>query len=197
MTRNVASLLALLVVCACTREERGRRAGEPQSTNEVVAAAEAAAAQRRASRVREIPEPVAAPPQQQGLGPRLAAEAATRPAGAVTPDDVARALSAAGDPVRRRRQVLASTVLARYCEVLSTASGLVVSVCEFDSPAAAQAGLASSQARFDRLIPGRALEVRGKTLITLSPRPGAASAAPQTIRLFAALSPRTQGGSIP
>jgi hypothetical protein len=103
------------------------------------------------------------------------------------------ALAAAGDPAEYKQQVLASAIDARYCAILETRSRLVLSVCEFDSPAAARAGRDLSRSRFDRLIPGRRFQLNGSTLLIVAPSDGGAPTSDQSapvLELFAALSPR-------
>lgn len=165
--RHAAALaVALLAVSSCGREER------PND-----------------------PAPPVAPITARNLAERLDAEAASRPFGTVTVEDVVAGLGAAGDPVTDERQVVASIVGARYCAILETRSGLLLSVCEFDSPQAAEAGVAVSRARFDRLVPGRRFELNGSTLLTVTPRQdGETSDDPSgsARELFAALSPHRQ-----
>ena len=102
------------------------------------------------------------------LNERLAREAASRPSGALAAETVAAKLSAAGVPIGALRQVLARPLGARYCALARTASGLVVSLCEFDDDAQAARGVDLSRKTFDRLIPGRRLAHRRGTLLTLT-----------------------------
>ena len=64
--------------------------------------------------------------------------------------------------------MLARPLGARYCALARTASGLVVSLCEFDDDAQAARGVDLSRKTFDRLIPGRRLAHRRGTLLTLT-----------------------------
>lgn len=175
MLTHVAALtVALVVVSGCGREERPTTAR---------GAAPRAAPAVSASR---------------SISEQLAAEAASRPSGTVTVEEVVAALQAFGDPVLDQRQVLATPVDARYCALLDTRSGLVLSVCEFESPPAAQSGLDVSRSRFDRLIPGRRFALNGSTLLTVTPGEGGETASDpsgSTRQLFAALSPRIQEGN--
>ena len=102
------------------------------------------------------------------LNERLAREAASRPSGALPAETVAAKLSAAGVPIGALKQVLARPLGARYCALGRTASGLVVSLCEFDDDAQAARGVDLSCKTFDRLIPGRRLAHRRGTLLTLT-----------------------------
>jgi hypothetical protein len=168
MPRYAAALaVALLAVSSCGREERPRTARKTSP---------------------------ASPAPGHYLAERLAAEAAARPSGTVTVEDVVAALGAAGDPAIAERQVVASIVGARYCAILETRSGLLLSVCEFESRQAAETGVQVSRARFDRLVPGRRFELNGSTLLTITPRQGGETDDPSgSVReLFAALSPHRQ-----
>lgn len=102
------------------------------------------------------------------LNERLAREAASRPSGVLSAETIAAKLSAAGVPIGALKQVLARPLGARYCALARTASGLVVSLCEFDDDAQAARGVDLSRKTFDRLIPGRRLAHRRGTLLTLS-----------------------------
>ena len=163
MLMQVATLaVALLAVSSCGREPRPRTAqksASPSASDEVASTVAA-----------QTPAAEAPPSPQPSVFERLVAEADTRPSGTVTVEDVVAALAAAGDPTDHQQQVLASPLGASYCAVLETRSGQVLSVCEFESPAAARAGLELSRSRFDRLIPGRRFELNGSTLLTVAPR---------------------------
>jgi hypothetical protein len=183
MLTQVATLaVALLAVSSCGREPRPRTA--PQSPSASKELASKGAAQKPAAE---------APASLPGVFDRLEAESSNRPSGTVTVEDVVAALVAAGDPTDHQQQVLAGPLGARYCAVLETRSGQVLSVCEFESPAAARAGLDLSRSRFDRLIPGRRFELNGSTLLTVAPRGDTSADRCAAAReLFAALSPRKQ-----
>jgi hypothetical protein len=113
--------------------------------------------------------PAAAPAEAPlGLHERLAREAATRPSGVVSVEIVAAALSQAGVPIGALKQVLARPLGARYCALARTASGLVVSLCEFEDDAGAARGADLSHRTFDALIPGRRLAHKRGTLLTLN-----------------------------
>ena len=99
---------------------------------------------------------------------RLAREAASRPSGSLPAETVAAKLSAAGVPIGALKQVLARPLGARYCALARTASGLVISLCEFDDDAQAARGVDLSRRTFDRLIAGRRLAHRRGTLLTLT-----------------------------
>jgi len=121
------------------------------------------------------PTPVSAPTagadpadQYLSLGERLAREAGARPAGAIPAETVAAALAAAGVPLGPIHQVLGRTIGARYCALVRTPAGVVVSICEFASDDEAARGLALSQRTFDRLISGRHLARNRGTVLTLT-----------------------------
>ena len=106
------------------------------------------------------------------LSDRLALEADARPAQALRMDELAARLSERGVVFAKKRQVLASTIGAAYCELGATAEGLGVSLCEFADHAAAVLGEARSHQTFDALIPGRTLRARENSLLTLTQAEG-------------------------
>jgi hypothetical protein len=105
---------------------------------------------------------------------RLTLEAQSRPAAAPKVEVVEQALAAAGVPLQRWKQVLASPIGARFCMTGQTATGTVVAVCEFGSAAEASAGISYSHKTFDALIPNRSLIQRGPTVVTIT-RPASPS----------------------
>jgi hypothetical protein len=137
------------------------------------------------------PPPLATPHAHLPLPERLVAEARTRPAARLRPEAVRQALEAAGITLPHWRQVLGSTVGARYCMAGQTSAGLAVALCEFDDPASADRGLEYSRATFDRLIPGRQLRRKENSLLTVAAPPGAGRAiagqAERVTEIFAAL----------
>jgi len=102
------------------------------------------------------------------LASRLTREAEARPALAVRAEPLRAAVARRGVALELPRQVLASPVGARYCELAVTVAGLGVSVCEFADANAARAGSVRSRELFDALVPGRKLLVRDNTLLTLT-----------------------------
>jgi hypothetical protein len=182
MLKLVATLaVALLALSGCAREERSRTASQsaPRASG---APTSGTAGPSKAARPGDIAR-------------QLATEAATRPSGTVTVEDMVAALEKSGDPPVHEQQVLASPIDARYCALLETRSGLVLSLCEFESPAAARSGLAMSRSRFDRLIPGRRFALNRSTLMTVTPRQGGEAESDPSgsaRELFAALSPQMQ-----
>jgi hypothetical protein len=125
------------------------------------------------------------------LSDRLALEADARPVSAVRPEQLERALRERGVLFVRKRQVLASTVGAAYCELAVSSEGLGVSICEFPDAATAARGSAQSHRLFDARIPGRTLATHHGSLLTLT-EPQDARAADQAaliLAVFNALSP--------
>lgn len=113
------------------------------------------------------PKPPAEVPEALSLGDRLAREAASRPAGAVRSEDLLEAIKAKGITVTRSRQVLGQTLNASYCAMAVLEDGLVASVCEYESPAAATAAMKHSEQRFHK-VPNRRLLINGKSLLTIA-----------------------------
>jgi hypothetical protein len=107
-------------------------------------------------------------PEALSLGDRLAREASSRPAGAVRSEALVAALEAKGIAVARTRQVLGKTLNARYCAIAVTGAGLVASVCEFDSEAAARTAAKDSEERFGEAMPNRRFVTNGKSLLTVA-----------------------------
>jgi hypothetical protein len=114
------------------------------------------------------PEPPAPLPENVSLVDRLAREASSRPAGAVRSEALVAALETRGVKVARSRQVLGKTLDARYCAIAVTAAGLVASVCEFDTAAAAAAAAKDSERRFGKPMPDRRFVTNGKSLLTIA-----------------------------
>lgn len=102
------------------------------------------------------------------LGSRLTMEADTRPARVVRPEQLFAALQRQGILLSRKRQVLASTVGAHYCELAVSDGGLGVSLCEYTDEAAASAGSETSHRLFDAIVPGRTLLSHGGSVLTLT-----------------------------
>jgi len=125
------------------------------------------------------------------LGARLADEAASRPGRALRAEQLFAALERRGVLLSQKRQVLASTVGARYCELAVSDSGLGVSVCEYADDQAARAGSDASHQRFDAIVPGRTLLTRAGSVLTLTPPQNerARREANAITDTFAALSP--------
>jgi hypothetical protein len=137
-----------------------------------------------------VPPPPAPEVARLPLGERLAREAASRSAAGLRAERVQQALAGQGIALARWKQVLASPVGARFCMAGLTGTGLAVAVCEYADSAQATRGQAISHARFDRLIPDRALIRNGATLLTLTrPSPGPAFRAEteRVSEIFAAL----------
>jgi hypothetical protein len=136
------------------------------------------------------PPPVDPPLARMPLGQRLASEASHRPSTALPAEALPPALGSRGITVTGWKQVLGSTIGARYCMAGQTAAGVALALCEFTDPPSAERGLAYSQATFDRLIPRRALRRKGNTVITIArpdATPALAAEAQRVTEIFAAL----------
>jgi len=94
----------------------------------------------------------------------LADEAAHRPGGTITVEQVTAALAQQAITFDAK-QYLAATARAAYCAGGRTADGISIAVCEYASPAAAEAGRAFVEQRFPN-IPGRRIVVRRATMLT-------------------------------
>lgn len=102
------------------------------------------------------------------LGRRLTLEASDRPRSGVRPAQLFAALQRQGILLSRQRQVLASTVGARYCELAVSDGGLGVTLCEYTDQDAARAGSESSHRLFDAIVPGRTLISHAGSVLTLT-----------------------------
>lgn len=121
------------------------------------------------------PSPVAEEPMAPGstasgidisrLGPKLEYEKTHRGAGPST-DKVFEALQKAGYAMEERKQILAATANASYCENARVA-GLVVVVCEYGSEKDATAGKASVDKKWAALNPNLERVVHGASVITI------------------------------
>lgn len=101
------------------------------------------------------------------VGGRLQYEAAHRPAAALRAEDVLASLDAAGIKLAEQKQYIAMTVKAAYCVGGQTADGLSVAVCEYETPAAAEAGRVFVTERFRIPDLDRVIHVRGATTLAL------------------------------
>lgn len=114
--------------------------------------------------VASIPEPK----YIRSLPERLRQESSSRPTGTPRAEDLIGALKKNGWTLGNEKQVLGSTVGARFCSVVRSEGGVGLSVCEFDSEQAALQGRDFSQRTFDKVIPNRQLLVNRKTLLTVT-----------------------------
>jgi hypothetical protein len=163
-------VLGSLVVCGCTDAAREAHGCSPREHGSLAAAG--------ASHTPELTLTAATLPASSQLprlplGTRLAMEAGSRPDLSVRPQQLFAALERRGILLSRKRQVLASTVGARYCELAVSDLGLGVTVCEYADDADARAGNESSHQRFDSIVPGRTLIDHGSSLLTLTHPEGA------------------------
>ncbi len=168
MTRPVICIALLALAVSGCREER---------------AAPASAGSAAVSVPASVP-PLASPPAVPVAGTgtaagdttalmatlftRMADEADDRPGGKPTVEQVLAALTAGGLALEPGRQVLAVTVKAAYCwQSGTTDQALGISVCEYDTPEAARAGVEHVRAMGAQFGP-RTLLVNGATLLVLS-----------------------------
>jgi hypothetical protein len=115
--------------------------------------------------------PSAAPAlvQKDDIPALFRAEAASRPAHTARVEDVLAAFESSGVQVSDVRQHLAKPFGADYCAGAEASRGVVLSVCEYRSPAAATAGRIAS-AKGLASIPNRQITQNGATTLTLRDR---------------------------
>lgn len=114
---------------------------------------------------------VQAAPQERdplSLPERLSVEATQHPDAVQLVERALAGFEQDGVTFGRKRQVLARLLDAQYCQATVSGNGLGLSLCVFVDDEAAQRGRANSQARFDRLIPGRTLIAHDRMLLTLT-----------------------------
>jgi hypothetical protein len=149
--RHLAPLIAFsLLAGACSHEAAPTPAPTP------------APAAPRTGETSPPPPPVAS----NAVMDELKREAADRPTGTPAAEAVLDLFESNGLALLRRTPVLATPVHAHYCAIASTKVGLSMSICEFDSEAAAKAGRETSLQVF-KSIPNRTLLLNGKTMLTL------------------------------
>lgn len=157
--------LCILALCACREAPVAPAAPAPSPAvtlpSEVTLAAALAPSDPALTRV--------------PLAERLQRESDLRPARAIHPEQLLAALAQNGLSLARKRQVLASTIGATYCELAVSGAGLGVSLCEFTSDEAARTGSERSAQLFDQLVPGRKLLRNHNSLLTVTPPDGAAA----------------------
>ncbi|HVV84487.1 MAG TPA: hypothetical protein VHE35_15570 [Kofleriaceae bacterium] len=156
----------------------GSTACHKSSAKAEAAAAASAASDHHAASVQKLDElatndPAAADSMKTIAG-RLEYEAGHRPSGTIKAEAVFAALGKAGLPITDGpRQYVGVVAGADYCVGGQTADGLGVAVCEYDSPAKAEAGKAAVEKKFAALDSVRTIVVRGATTLTLTARPDA------------------------
>lgn len=103
---------------------------------------------------------------------RLAWEAQNRPqGGGIRAEEAFDALERAGLVVGGRRQYLGITMRASYCAGGTTADGVAVSICEYPSKQAADAGKTFVDAQFSAMTPRARRVVHRHALLTVSVPP--------------------------
>lgn len=173
------SLLAIgllaLVITGCKKDSKAPAAAPPSAAAAPALAPAAAADPADAESMRSI-------------AGRLAYEAAHRPTGTATVEQVVAALGAAGIEVEHVKQYIGLTAAAKYCAGGRSSAGLGIAVCEYDSPAAAAAGRAHVEAAFAN-VPGRQIAIHGATTLTTTAadRPDLAELRTKAEAAFAAL----------
>ena len=123
-----------------------------------------------------VADPAAAAPEMRSLAGRLAYEAAHRPTGTATVEQVLAAAATAGLSVAEPRQYLAMTAGAAYCAGGRTTDGVAVAVCEYPDAAAATRGRAHVERSF-AAVAGRDIVVHGATTVTTTAPAGVDGAA--------------------
>jgi hypothetical protein len=115
------------------------------------------------------------------IGQRLELEKASRMAATPPAEAVLQALGAEGLRLNPERQHMASPIGARYCVGTTSAAGdLALSVCEYETAEAANAGRDSSAKTF-AMIKDREVLVSGTTTLTIL-QPSATPASADEVR---------------
>jgi hypothetical protein len=194
MAKNSSSVVRRDVVLVVLAGLVGCRAGDTRQTGArpggaAISTAGLAVAPSLPGDHDPAPPSPAALPDGVSLVDRMAREASSRPATAVRSEALVIALEAQGISVARTRQVLGKTLRARYCGLAVTATGLVASVCEYDSAPEAVAAMKDSVERFGKAMPNRRLLTNGNSLLTIANVRDAVEAEARTVaQAFAALS---------
>lgn len=120
---------------------------------------------------------------------RLAYEAHHRTAVRLPAERVLDALDRAKLRIVERKQFLGATVHARYCLGGRTGAGLAIAACEYEDPAAAEAGKALMDRQFAAMAPWARRSAHGTIVLTIADPSGAAhdELAAQAFEVFAAL----------
>jgi hypothetical protein len=185
---GAVTLAATLVVAACSKQTEPAADRAPSS-----GAAPAASAQAAAPAAAPTPAAATTPSAASGiaatLADRLARETLNRPRIQPNADDILAAFAKAGGAVTTKKQGLAATYKASFCEGGTTGDGSVtVSICEYTDGPAASAGLAALQA----IYPAKqARHVLHKdtvlTTLRLQDGPGAQALESKLLAAYAAL----------
>jgi hypothetical protein len=102
-----------------------------------------------------------------GIAARLGYEATHRPATGPSSDRVLDALEAAGIKLAERRQFLGIAMKASYCAGGTTSDGVAISVCEYATAEAAQAGKAFADRQYAAMSPNAIRAIHGASLLTV------------------------------
>lgn len=187
--RRLATL-ALVVVAACSKSDPpSPPPSSAPSSSSSSSAAPLASDARDAGDARDA-APLELSEAMLGLGPRLAAEAKSRPRGAVPAEDVFDMAKSVGASLDAPKQHLAAAWKAAYCiAAQNPAEDFVVDVCEYVDEKAAREGEGISKKGFSN-IPGREVHRSGATLLTLrvgKPSPENKALAAKIVEGFAKL----------
>jgi hypothetical protein len=158
------SFVALTLLAACAKD--APHASKP--------------AESKPPQVSTLPETIERDPLP--LAARLTREAEDHPAARQRIAADLAAFAQTGASVLRKRQVLARTLAADYCETAVTGTGLGLALCVFSDATRAAHGLERSHASFDRLIPGRILLLDDSVLLTIT-KPAAEAARLEAARI--------------
>jgi hypothetical protein len=140
--RSLTLVATVLVLAACSRKTEPSSGSEAVPTSSAAAPAPADSASVSAAPQASAPSGIAAT-----LTERLLNEAQNRPHIHPNADDVLAAFAKVGGGVAAKRQGLAATYKASFCEGGTTSDGTVtLSICEYAGDDSAKAGLAALQA---------------------------------------------------
>ncbi len=143
--RSLPFVTAVLVLTACSKATDSSPGAEPVVAS--VASSVTPPAPAESASASSAPQPSAAPGIAATLAQRLVNEAQSRPPIHPNADEVLVAFANAGGGVAAKKQGLAVTYKARFCEGGTTNDGAVtLSVCEYADDDSAKGGLAALQA---------------------------------------------------
>lgn len=149
------ALIVVIVVTALACQKERVQSGTSGAPSQSAFAAPSAA-----------PQPPSSKPLGTSIGGMLQAEQLARPSGTPRAEDVIAALGKDGVVVEDVKQHLGAPVGAKYCVGGTTKNGVAMSICEYESATAAEAGRATSQKAFGA-IEGREIFLRKATTLTM------------------------------
>jgi hypothetical protein len=125
-----------------------------------------------------------------GLNGELKKEAEHRPKSVVTVEQVLDALEKQGFKAEQKQQLLALSGAASYCADARVGGGVIVVICEYESPEHATRGRQAIEKRYAAGSKDTIRKINGATMLTVvSPDPAQAKRVDQIVSTFAALSP--------